>query len=512
MIEDGIETDSLKKRYISKLSTNIVGMAVNLIAQAVIPRGLGPKAYGDYNFLMNFFTELVNFLDMGTSTCFYTELSRRRGEHELVRFYVRFAGLLCLIVFGFVAVVNISGGCREIWPGQDMYYVYLSAGLAALTWILKVLNSIADAHGLTVSSEFARMGHRILWLVLILAFYSTQGLALGSFFYCSIAALFMLAAAYFLIMKKNVLSLKFTGGVAAALIKKYMHDFYSYSHPFFAYSLIGFAVVVADRWLLQQFGGSVQQGFFGLASQMGAFSFLFAGAMTPLFIREFSISYGSNDIVHMGHLYRRYIPPLFSLVAYFSCFVAAQAEKAIYIFGGPGFREAGQVVTIMAFLPIHQTYGQLSSSVFLATGQTRLYTNIGIVFMLLGLPLTYFLVASHDRMGLNAGAAGLAIKMVLMQFVGINVQIYFNTKLLKLPFYKYFIHQFASVGFLLAIALAAAFLADGPLGFGRMPVAGFLLSGVLYTLMTFCMVCGVPALFGLKRSDIRSVFARMSFK
>ena len=148
-------------------------------------------------------------------------------------------------------------------------------------------------------------------------------------------------------------------------------------------------------------------------------------------------AFGNGDITQMALLFRRYIPMLYSIAAYFSCFIAMQADKVIYIFGGSKYKEASIAVAIMAFFPIHQTYGQLSGSVFYATGQTSLYRNIGVTSMLIGLPVTYFLIAPGDKWGINAGATGLAIKMVLLQFIAINVQLYFNSKYLKFSFKRY---------------------------------------------------------------------------
>ena len=42
--------DSLKKRYLYKLGTKFIGFPIGLITAAIIPRGLGLRAYGDYNF------------------------------------------------------------------------------------------------------------------------------------------------------------------------------------------------------------------------------------------------------------------------------------------------------------------------------------------------------------------------------------------------------------------------------------------------------------------------------
>lgn len=311
------------------------------------------------------------------------------------------------------------------------------------------------------------------------------------------------------IIKKHVASLWVCWKISKNQVLAYAKEFYQYSHPLFVYALVGLFVGILDRWLLQVFSGSVQQGFYGLSYQIGAICFLFTSAMTPLITREFSIAYAKQDLTQMAHLFRRYIPLLYGIAAFFSCFIAMQAENVAYIFGGAKFHDAALPIAIMSFYPIHQTYGQLSGSVFYATAQTRLYRNIGIIFMIIGLPVTYFLIAPVDMMGLNAGSTGLAIKMVLIQFVAVNVQLYFNAKFLKLSFWKFFGHQILSVGCLLAIALVVTFGANEILEPSSGIIASFLLAGVLYTLTVICLVTCFPAVFGIKREDIQYIFQRL---
>jgi hypothetical protein len=156
----------------------------------------------------------------------------------------------------------------------------------------------------------------------------------------------------------------------------------------------------------------------------------------------------------------------------------------------------------MAFYPIHQTYGQLSGSVFYASGKTALYRNIGVFFMLLGLPVTFFLIAPRVNMGLNMGATGLAVKMVILQLITVNVMLFFNAKLLNLPFWKYVAHQVISVICLLTVSLLIAFFVDSFLNIGRYIIVSFILSGVLYTVTVFFAVYLFPVLFGIKKEDL----------
>jgi len=108
IMETITSADSLKKRYFAKLSTNFASLAVNIVIQATIPRGLGPRAYGDFNFLSSLFTRIVNALDMGTSACFYTKLSQRQNDLGLVSFYLSFSGIIAIILLIFTGVTHAS--------------------------------------------------------------------------------------------------------------------------------------------------------------------------------------------------------------------------------------------------------------------------------------------------------------------------------------------------------------------------------------------------------------------
>lgn len=494
--------DSLKKRYFFKLLTNFIGLIIYVISQAIIPRGLGPKTYGDFNFLTNFFNQIVGFLDMGTSVGFYTKLSQRQKEFGLVSFYLYFTGIISLCVIGFVLCMFSTPIHSWLWPAQEMLYIYMAALWGILTWAAQVFNKIADAYGVTVSTEIARILQKVLGMILIIFLYYFNYLNLTNFFYYHYIILLFLCIAFIYALENKGYSMKQDWTLSLVQIKEYIREFYHYSHPLFSFAIVVLIGGIFDRWLLQVYGGSIQQGFYSLSYQIGAACFLFTSAMTALFMREMSIAYGNEDFAQMAHLFRRHVPLLYSIAAYFSCFIAVQAGKVIYIFGGNKYKDAATAVAIMAFFPIHQTYGQLSGSIFYATGRTALYRNIGILFLLIGLPVTYFLIAPKGHWGLDAGATGLAVKMVLMQLVGANVFFYFNAKYLKLSFLKYLTHQTVSVVCLLTLAFLASSGIDTVMGSYANIILKFILAGSVYSILTIILVFYSPAVFGLKHQDI----------
>jgi O-antigen/teichoic acid export membrane protein len=495
-------TDSLKKRYFAKLSANFVGFAISLVTEAVVPRGLGPRAYGDFSFLSNFFTQIVGFLDMGTATCFYTKLSQRQQDFGLVSFYLSLTGLICFLIFVIVAFVHVTGIYPKILPDQHIFYIYLAAASVILAWFVQTLNNMADAYGVTVSTEIARIIQKGLGVALVVALFLTGQLNLTHFFYYQYFISIFIAFAFAWIMQRNDHSLLRSWLLPWNKIKAYIKEFYGYSRPFFIVALAGLIISFLDRWMLQIFGGSLEQGFYALSYKIGAVCFLFTGAMTQLIMREFAIFFDKKDIHGMARLFRRYVPMLYAISAYFACFIAVQSSEVTYIMGGANFAQANLAVMVMAIYPIHQTYGQLSTAVFLATGQTGLYCTIAIVFTLIGLPLTYFLIAPTDIMGLNAGASGLAIKMVVIQFIGVNVQLYFNARLLGLNFWRYFGHQVVSIGALVTLAVLTGLIIDTFIKIKDSILISFIINGILYSILVAGLLVVFPIVFGLNRNDL----------
>jgi len=176
-------TDSLNKRYLAKLFANLVGLIISVVTQAIIPRGLGARAYGNFSFLSNYFFQVVNFLDMGTSIGFYTKLSQRQRDFGLVSFYLSFACLVSFFLIIFVGCIHVTGSYTTFLPDQKLFYIYLAAVWGILAWFVRIVNKMADAYGVTVSTEKTRIIQKGIGLALILTLFFANRLNLTNFFF-----------------------------------------------------------------------------------------------------------------------------------------------------------------------------------------------------------------------------------------------------------------------------------------------------------------------------------------
>ncbi len=498
---------TLARRYAFKLLANMASVPVYLVMEAILPRALGPQMYGNYSFATNLFQQFAGFLDMGTSTCFYNALSRRQREGGLVAFYAR----IMLLVLAAIML----GGALPIWfpvvgerlmPDVPLWLAPLAAFWAFLTWWGRVLRSMNDAIGATVRSELVRTAASLAGIALLLALFLDDRLTIRTLFFQQYAMLGATALGFWWVMRRcwRNTAWRLTPPQHAG----YRKEFFDYSHPLFVQALLSFLLLTAERWLLQWFDGSAEQGFFALSQKVSMACFLFVSAMTPLIMRELSIAWGNHDRATMGRLLTRFAPLLYIVAAYFSCFTVAEGATLVRIFGGAEFAAAILPVQIMALYPVHQAYGQLAGSVFHATGRTRVLRNMTALECLYGFGTAWLLLAPPEYFGFGLGAVGLAVKTVGVQFVTVNIYLWLASRMIPFDFGRNLLHQFGTLILLLILAFACREATLSlPLG-DAVSLARFLVSGVLYSLLTAGLALFFPALLGLSRQELRELFRR----
>lgn len=489
--------DSLRKRYLFKLIANAAGIPLYFVLEALMPRALGPAAYGNFSFATNVFQQFSAFLDMGTSTCLATTLSKKPDDDASVALYLRFSLIVLALCLGAGCLALIPTVGEALLPGVPAFMAPAAAFWAYLTWAGRTTRSVNDALGLTVGGEALRT------IVSLLSALALAGLFLAGVL--SIPVLFLhqyiflgAAAVGFALLARRAKpgwNLRLPRETA----KERTRMFWAYSSPLFIAALGSAAALSGERWMLQFFGGSVEQGFFSLGQKVGMACFLFVTALTPLLMREMAAAHGSNNPRLMAALVDRYAPMIYAVSAWFACFTFAEAPAVVRLFGGAAFAGAVWPVAIMSLYPIHQGYGQVAASVFYAAGETRAYRNLTLITLVPGTALSWFVLAPGDLFGLDLGSYGLAVKMVLVQAISVNILLFACRRIVPFGYGRNLLHQLVAAP---AFALAAFACRLGTEYFAPADnLWRFFGSGFLYCLITGLLILLVPFLAGLKRED-----------
>ncbi|SFV75420.1 Membrane protein involved in the export of O-antigen, teichoic acid lipoteichoic acids [hydrothermal vent metagenome] len=429
---------------------------------------------------------------MGSSMAFFTKISANHQRKELITFYFFYAFVILVILFLFVFLLQSFGYINHFLPNISLLYIYMGLLFSFLTWLMQIFIKISDAYALTASVELIKIGHKILSLLFLFYLIYFTAFHLDTYFYFQyIAFISLFFILIWLFIKKGILkNIPFKIQNPKSIIQ----EFIEYCHPLVAYSMLGLLIGFLNIWMLQKYGGSIQTGFYGLAYSLAAICFLFTSAMTPIITREFSKAYGENNLKKMGELFLRYIPMLYSISAYFGVFIAMQSENVLAIFTDAKFFEAKSVLVIMALYPIHQTYGQLSGSIFYATENTKLYRNIAFFTQPFMLFLSYLFIVQFQL-----GAIGLALSMVISQFMSVNIGLYFNTKFLHLNNRYFVLHQLYSILFFVVLSYIASHLFSF-----ESNVVEFLVSGFLYTIFVIIFTYIFPQVFAITKDEIKA--------
>jgi len=221
-------------------------------------------------------------------------------------------------------------------------------------------------------------------------------------------------------LKDNLINLEETG---QAELPNIIEEFKIYCTPLVIYSIVSFAYTFADTWLLQRFGGAVQQGFYSVGLRFSAICLIATTSMLKVFWKEIAEAHAQGNKERLYYLYTKISRALLFVAAIGACFLIPFSKEILVFLLGPKYEPGWLCLAIMFLYPIHQSLGQISGSYFYATAQTKLYSKIAIARMIFSIFVTYFVLASPSTKipGLGLGSVGSASKMVILQIIGVNI-------------------------------------------------------------------------------------------
>lgn len=494
-----LDIQSVRVRFFTTFLVNISRMGLGFIGGIIIARGLGPTDYGNYSFLLGSFVSMAAFFEMGTSSAFYTFLSRKKRGAKFYLYYlfwvfIQLILLLLLIIF-----------LPQAWRNKAWF------GYAQNMIILALLASFMMN---TVWLVIVRMGESIratrtvqLYNIILVFSYLCIISAMAFFQLLTIANLFIAVTVTYGIFTL-ALAMRLKNKLIVSENERFfdvINEFKIYCSPFILYSIVGFLYSFADVWLLQKFAGATQQGFYSIGLRFSVICLLATTSILNVFWKEIAAANEAKDRERLYKLYTVISRGLYFLSALGACFLALFSKEILVLLLGVKYEPGWICLSLMFLYPIHQSLGQINGSYFLAVGNTKLYSKIGIVMMMVSIPVTYFLLAPQSGLipGLSLGSAGMAIKMVILQIISVNFLGYF---LCKMSGWKFdFLYQFKVIGCLLLISLGIKWLLAKAFLIAGAPIQSLvliLLSVPVYIILAVIFVYFFPELIGLEKRQL----------
>lgn len=509
------DNTSIAARFIVSVAANAARALLAFVSGMIVARGLSPAGFGDFTFLLGSFVAVRSLLDMGSSNAFYTFISQ---QHRGRRFYVAYCFWLLL---QFVLIVLIVGLIMpdalldRVWLGHSRPVVllaFVASFLQQQVW--QTVSQIGEAARKTVQVQLLGVMVALVHLLIVILFAQLKML--------SVAFMFMLICVEYLTAAIGSIWLLPDG--EGALAEDGQHslpwgqmfdEYWGYCKPLVFLSLFTFFFEFADRWLLQRFGGATQQGFYQIANQFSAISLLATASILNVFWKEAAEANKRGDLELLARLFRRVSRSLLMCGAVMSGFLIPWTDQIVRLFLGEAYLLAAPVLLIMFLFPVHQSMGQICGTMLLASGHTRTYMVISMIFMAVSLPLTYLLQAPPSGIvvaGFGMGAIGMAFKMVLLNIISVNVQAWVIARYRNWRFD--WLYQVVGISLVLCSGYCCRLFTglfwdiNSALTPAKL-VLPVMVSAVLYAGTIVCLLWMMPWLLGIQRQEIGSLLVKI---
>jgi len=484
----------LKRSTISVISNAIKGVMIFLTG-IFLAKGLGSNEWGQFAFLLASFMALTSILDMGTSNAFFAFISKQSRGKKFFRYYFSWIAIQFLIAVLFITILAPDNWIVEIWQGESrkrVIFAFVAVFLQQRVW--NMIAQIGEAHRLTLRVQLLAVAVASIHIVLICAFYMSNALSIDLVF-----GLIILESLVIVCVSIFVLPVNYSSNEEC--FSTIFREYWIYCKPLIPFAWLGVISAFADTWLLENFGGSIQQGYFGNASRFAAITLIATTSILRILWKEVSEANERGEQELVRKLYKYSSLALFLLGASISGFLIPWTDEIIVLTLGDVYSAGAIAMSLMFLYPIHQSLGQINGSMYYSLGMTRTYVKIGIVTMSVSLLITYFLLAPKDALipGLNLASTGLAIKMVVVQVFSVNILIW---TLAKKKNWSYdWTYQLLGIAVCLVLGFGARELTllitrnSWPL------LIQIAISGIMYMFIIFIVIYFKPQLFGVTRID-----------
>lgn len=375
-----------KKRYIVSFVTNFLKAGLGAVTSFIIARELGPNDTGRLFFLLGTFASLRNLLDLGSSSAFFTFISKENRSQKYIFGFLVWTFFQLILSLFLVSVVLPDYVLKTIWVGESKLLIILAL-LASfmMNQFWQVASYIGEASRKTKQVQIISLATTAIHLVAIL-------LLIYSFEF-GLYTIFTLISIEWFIAGVFCIKLHTCSSFSTYSLKANIVSYKNYCLPLLPYILISIFFEFFEKWMLQSFSGSAHQAYFGLAMRISSVGLLATTSLLKVFWKEGAELKRMNDFENLNKLLHQALFFLYSFSFFIVSVFLPITGYLFYFLLGEQYMNGHLTFFILLFYPIHQTLGQVLGTFVYSSELTRSYSIISSIITVINMGVTYLILA-----------------------------------------------------------------------------------------------------------------------
>lgn len=417
----------------SRISISLIGSvsvaAISFLTSIFLARILGASEFGLYQYILSIGQSIILIAGLNAGNAYFTFISKHTYQllYHLVYTFIQTL-LACIAIF--VAIFFMGD---YLFEDMELKFIVIclfgSFGFFLLRqqaiYILESLRRNAFLQFILVSTS-------ILNLLILVTFSITGTLAISDIFLV-MAILYLTVWALTLFLFSSYDS----KGHKELIFRQQINSYVSYVKPLILSLVIVQMGVIFDRWMLQVYGGSTEQAFFGIALRIATIATIVSASTSNIFWKEISALLNENKKGEAKNLLLHWHDRVITIVFFGCLFIFVNAEHLITLSYGQNYLQSTNALKIISFYPLLQTSVHLLSAFLYSQESTFEVAKASIVTSILGGLIIWLLFVNDFGF---SGSVILSFKFMIVSFLLI-VMLGKNLDILKklLPIKKYLI-------------------------------------------------------------------------
>jgi O-antigen/teichoic acid export membrane protein len=232
---------------------------------------------------------------------------------------------------------------------------------------------------------------------------------------------------------------------------------------------------------------------------------VFTSSALSIFWREIANAMANGEQERATRTYYKFTNFLFFVALVLCAWLSFSSHLLVDILVGDEYQAAIPVLALMAFYPLQQTYGQINTAALKGAEKTKQIRDVGILISIPDVALSYFLLASPNAPvpGLNLGAMGVAIRMVIYGLISVQIYEWMSHKVFGLNYFSVLVQKLQAVLLVFLSAwLTLTKVGESLTEFNIAPLIIFIISSSAYFIAIAAIALLKPNLLGMGKDEM----------